>query len=65
MRSQFLKAGTVLENFLKGVKFDLRRKWIDEEMTVGNFKEKINLASRFIIHKCWSNIHIISVVIVF
>lgn len=32
----------VLENFLQKVRFDSRRKWVDEEMKVGNFKEKIN-----------------------
>lgn len=39
---QFLKAGIVLENFLQKARFDLRRKWVDEEMKVENFKEKIN-----------------------
>lgn len=42
-RGQFLKSDVVLENFPKEMKFDLRRKWVDEEMKVGNVKEKINL----------------------
>ena len=41
-----MKTDIVLEDFLKEVRFDLRRKWIDEEMKVGNV-EKINLASQF------------------
>lgn len=42
-----MKTDIVLEDFLKEVRFDLRRKWIDEEMKVGNVEEKINLASQF------------------
>ena len=42
-----MKIDIVLEDFLKEVRFDLRRKWIDEEMKVGNVEEKINLASQF------------------
>lgn len=37
-----MKAGIVLENFLQRVGFDLRRKWVDKEMKIRNFKEKIN-----------------------
>ena len=58
-KGRLLKADTVLENFLEEVGLDLRRNWMDGEMKVGNFKEKINLASLM------SNIPVTNVAIVF